>query len=308
MKNEFYFPSADGVNRIHAVEWVPENEVKAVLQISHGMVEYIERYAPFAEYLNGFGIYVTGNDHLGHGKTAADSEHFGYFGHPDGLSFVLSDIHTLRTLTEEKYPNVPYFLMGHSMGSFLVRNYISRHGEGLCGTVIMGTGSQPNIALDFGMALCKLLACFKGWTARVKAVNDLVFAQNKRFEKADGQGNWLSRNQENVDNYAKDPFCSFIFTLDGFYHLFSCIKYIQKKSSIEKTADCPLLLVSGADDPVGNCGKGVKKAYDRYIAAGKKAEMKLYADDRHEILNELDRDTVYADIKNWLAKTGGLSL
>ncbi len=309
MKNEFYYPSKDGVTDIHAVEWIPDGEVKAVYQISHGMVEHIMRYEPFAEFLNSHGIYVVGNDHLGHGKSVTDEEHLGYFGNPDGLDYVISDMHTLRTLTAEKYPGVPYFLMGHSMGSFLARNYITKYGEGLAAAVIMGTGSQANATLDLGMTICRVMASKKGWLYRSRLVHAMALgSNNNKFKPARTFFDWLSRDEESVDKYMADEKCGFMFTLDGFYHLFSCMKYIQKKDNVKNTADCPILLISGAEDPVGSCGSGVRKAYDAYKKAGKNAEIMLFPGDRHEILNEKDRDEVYSYILNWIASKGELSL
>jgi alpha-beta hydrolase superfamily lysophospholipase len=142
MKKEFYFPSKDGITQIHALEWIPENAPKAILQIAHGMVEHIERYSNFAAYLAENGIYVTGHSHLGHGKSMISKEKMGYFASPNGNECVIEDIHSLRKLTQEKYPDVPYFLMGHSMGSFLTRQYLGMYADGLSGAIIMGTGEQ----------------------------------------------------------------------------------------------------------------------------------------------------------------------
>ena len=131
MKQDFYFPSADGLTTIHASEWIPEGTVRAVLQISHGMVEYIGRYDRFAQYLNEHGFYVVGNDHLGHGESVVSDEKLGYFKDPDGNECIIADLHRLRQITEKKYPGVPYFMLGHSMGSFLIRQYMMLYGQGL---------------------------------------------------------------------------------------------------------------------------------------------------------------------------------
>ncbi len=302
MTNEFCYPSKDGVTDIHAAQWIPDGEVKAVLQISHGMVEHIMRYSPFAQYLNSRGILVVGNDHLGHGKSVTDEDHLGYFGGEEGLDWVVSDMHTLRTLTAEKYPDVPYFIMGHSMGSFMTRNYIMKYGDGLSGAVIMGTGAQSDLTLDLGMFLCKTIAAKRGWLHRSRLVHVMALgANNKKCRSPRTVFDWLSRDEGSVDKYVEDDRCGYMFTLDGFYNMFKCIKYVGNKDNVKKTADCPIFLVSGADDPVGNYGRGVKKVYDSYLKAGKNAKVKLYPDDRHEILNELDRETVYEDIGNWIA-------
>ena len=303
MKTDFTFLSSDGKTAIHVTRWVPLNKPKALLQISHGMVEYIGRYARFAEYLAGQDILVVGNDHLGHGRSVTDDAEHGYFKHPGGLDIVLRDMHTLRELTEEEFPGVPYFLLGHSMGSFLARNYLMHYGKGLKGAIIMGTGWQPTATLKAGKLICRLLALFKGWHHRSKLVDSMAFSSNnKAFEPARTPCDWLTKDESIVDKYIHDPWCTFKFTLDGFYHLFSMIEAIEKPANIQKTPkELPILLVSGGDDPVGQFGEGVKKTHESYLAAGlANVEMKLYAGDRHEILNELDHETVFDDLKSWI--------
>ena len=298
MKKEFYFPSKDGMTQIHALEWIPEGEITAILQIAHGMVEHIERYDYFASYMAAHGIYVTGHSHLGHGKSMTGSEKMGYFAAPDGNACVIADIHKLRKLTQEKYPNVPYFMLGHSMGSFLLRQYLGNYAEGLSGAIIMGTGDQPDIAVNGGKLVCKLLAAFKGWEYRSDFVNSLVIGG---FEKKMGKA-WLSKNEENVKAYADDPLSGFVFTLNAFYHMFDgmCKMNAQeKRGNVPK--DLPIFFVAGSEDPVGNHGKGVETVYQRYVKKGvKNAQIKLYEGDRHEILNELDKATVYENLLNWI--------
>ncbi len=298
MKKEFYFPSKDGVTQIHAIEWIPEGEVSAVLQIAHGMVEHIERYHDFATYLASKGIYVTGHSHLGHGKSMTGKDKMGYFAAPNGNECVIGDIHGLRKITQEKYPDAPYFMLGHSMGSFLLRQYLGRYWEGLSGAIVMGSGDQPDIAVNGGKMVCKLMAAFKGWEYRSDFVNGLVIGG---FEKKMGKA-WLSRNEENVRTYAADPLSGFVFTLNAFYHMFGgmCKMNAQEKSG-NVPKELPIFFVAGSEDPVGNNGKGVEALYRRYQEKGaKNVQMKLYEGDRHEILNELDKAVVYEDILSWI--------
>lgn len=305
MKQDFYFPSADGQTTIHASQWIPEGTVRAVLQISHGMVEYIDRYDRFARYLNEQGIYVVGNDHLGHGESVVSDEKLGYFRHPDGNECVIADLHQLRQITAKKYPDVPYFMLGHSMGSFLIRQYMMLHGEGLSGVIVMGTGSQPGIALAAGKAICKVIAACRGWGHRSFLVNILAFASNNtKFRPARTHMDWLTKDESIVDVYLADPWCTYTFTLDGFYQLFRTLQFIQKEENIRQIPrELPVLVVSGADDPVGGFGKGVRTVYDGFLAAGlKDVEMVLYDEDRHEILNETDYLMVYGDLLTWLEK------
>lgn len=297
MRQEFYFDSRSGKDRLHAVRWVPEGKVAAVLQIVHGMAEHIERYDGFASYLAERGVLVVGHSHLGHGKSVKKAEDLGFFAEPDGNGCVVGDIHTLRTRTQTEYPGVPYFILGHSMGSFLTRQYLTDHSAGLAGAVIMGTGDMPVPVLKLAKGVCVLLAKVKGWRYRSQLVNSMVVGG---YEKKLGLG-WLSKNEENVARYASAPLCGFCFTLNGFYGLFTAFHAaVSREMAGQVPRDIPTLFVSGAEDPVGDCGKGVKSVYRRYCDHGAGAEMKLYAGDRHEILNEDDRMQVYEDILKWM--------
>ena len=302
MKKEFYYLSRDGKTQIHAVEWMPEDEPKGVLQICHGMVEYIERYHEFAEYLCRHGYYVTGHDHLGHGKSVKDETEYGYFPKKNGNRCVIGDIHQLRMITSKKYPGVPYLMLGHSMGSFLLRQYLTEHGEGLAGVVIMGTGYQPMAVLEAGQLLCRVTALFKGWKYRSKFVDNLSFGSfNKRFEPGETGREWVTSDTELCRRYVEDPMCMFRFTVGGYYQMFEGMKVLSRAGSMAQIPrDLPVLFTAGADDPVGAFGKSVKKVYKKYKSAGmKKVAIKLYAGGRHEILNETIRNQVYEDLFVW---------
>lgn len=298
MKREFYYPSRDGVTKIHAIEWIPEGEVTAVLQMCHGMVEYIDRYHEFADFLTKHGVYVVGHDHLGHGKSVVSQEKLGFFHETDGNAYVIADIQQLRMQTAKKYPGVPYFIMGHSMGSFLVRQYLGLYSGGLSGAIIMGTGEQPSLVVNAGKLVCKIIAAIKGWDYRSKFVNNLAVGA---YEKKLGAA-WLSKNPENVKKYHEDPLCGFVFTVNAYYHMFSGIAKMNQQEKEGKVAkSLPLLFVAGKDDPVGNYGKGVENVYNKYKKCGyQDVQLKLYEEDRHEILNEEDKDVVFQDILAWL--------
>ena len=306
MRDEFYFPSKDGNTEIHTIEWKPEGEVRAVLQICHGMVEYIRRYDEFAQFLCGEGYYVVGNDHLGHGKSIQAKSEYGFFNEKYGNACVLGDMHTLRQRTEKKYPGVPYFMLGHSMGSSLLRQYIQMYGNGLSGAVLMGTvADHKKAALLFGKRLCRVMAAFRGWHYRSKMVDNLVLgAYNKKFKPARTRADWITSDNENLDMYVADPLCSFMSTVNAYYNVFSGMIGIQRKESVYMIPKVlPVLFVSGADDPVGEFGKGVRKIYEKYRAAGiRDVTLRLYTGDRHEILNETDRDQVYKDLLGWFEK------
>ena len=303
MKKEFCYPSRDGVTQIHAVEWIPEGEVKGVLQICHGMVEYINRYHDFAEYMCERGYYVTGHDHLGHGQSIRNEEDYGYFEEKKGNQFVIGDIQKLREMTIEKYPDVPYYMLGHSMGSFLLRQYLTMYGKGLSGAIIMGTGYQRSAVLNMGQLVCRVIAAFKGWRYRSRFVDKLSFGSyNKRFEPGETSKDWITSDKDHRQKYVNDPLCSFMFTLGGYYQMFEGMKVLTRRESMERIPkDLPVLFVAGADDPVGAFGKGVEKVYKKYKTAGmQQVSMHLYEGDRHEILNETDREQVYEDLYQWI--------
>lgn len=303
MKKEFYYPSKDGRTKIHAVEWIPEGDVTAVLQICHGMVEYIERYDEFACFLNEHGYYVVGHDHLGHGKSVVSKEKLGFFHEERGNACVIGDIHSLRKFVQKKYSDVPYFMLGHSMGSFLLRQYIGLCGNGLAGAIVMGTGDKSNLILSVGKIVCRLISFGKGWEYRSELVNNMAFGGfNKKFSHETNGSNWLSRNPVNAQNYAKDPLCNFVFTVNAYYQMFCGIQAVnhqEKNGKIPRTL--PIFFVAGKEDPVGNFGRSVENIYKNYKSCGiKDVSIKLYENDRHEILNEVDRKTVFADLLDWM--------
>ncbi len=302
-KSDQYYFSSDGYTKIHAIAWEPEGEPVGVLQICHGMMEYIDRYHDFASYLVEHGYYVVGNDHLGHGESVANENMHGYFAHPNGNECVIEDIHKLRTMTQEQFPDIPYFMLGHSMGSFLIRQYIQEYGKGLTGVIIMGTGNPSKMTLSMGKRMCKRSAKKHGWDYRDERINERAFGSyNKQFEPARTPSDWLTKDEAVVDSYADDPYCNFIFTVNGYYHMFDGIQKAEEMKRIEQIPKkLAVLFVSGAEDPVGENGKAVKKAYQTYRLANiPDVMMQLYEGDRHEVLNELDHETVYADLLTWL--------
>ena len=255
---DFTVPSTVPGRTLHAFRCVPEGEVKAVLQLSHGMVEFIDRYKPLAEYLAGRGILVTGHDHLGHGGSIRTKADYGYFAEPDGNRAVLADLHAMTVRTKELYPGVPYFLLGHSMGSFYARQYLCEYGHELDGAIIMGRTTHD----------------------------------------------WLNRDQAEVDKYLADERCTFTFTLNAYYSMFSGILRLHDPAFLAKMPkDLPLLFLAGDADPVGEQGKGVQRAIQSLKDAGvQNIECKLYPGARHELLVETNHQEVFEDIGSWLEK------
>ncbi len=303
MKQEFYYPSGDGQTKIHGIVWRPEMDVKAVLQICHGMVEYIDRYNDFAQYLAERGVCVVGHDHLGHGKSVQSEEYLGFFHESHGNKYVITDIHRLRRMTEKDYAGVPYFMMGHSMGSFLLRQYLTMRAEGLAGAIIMGTGYMPHGLLAAGQMVCRTIAAVKGWQYRSEFMNQLgMGGYNKQFEPSESTKDWITSDEEMRKKYEADPLCSFTFTVNGYYQMFEGMKVLTKKNAMDKIpGSLPVLFVSGAEDPVGSNGEGVARVFRKYERAGiQDVKMKLYPKGRHEILNESNREQVYEDLYQWM--------
>ncbi len=305
---EYRFDSADGVSKIHCVKWLPEQEPVAVLQLVHGMVEYIERYTEFAEFMTKQGFVVVGHDHIAHGDSVSSEEEWGivHVKHPSDV--MVEDICTHYEMTKKAYADIPYFILGHSMGSYMLRKALCKKAkemDGLTGAVIMGTGTEPDATISAGLAVINLLSFFKSDKYRSTLVRDMTYGgPYKQYDctGATPDNSWLSKNVESVKKYYKDPKCTFTFSLGAYRGLVESTQYDNKRKNIAKMKkDLPILFASGAADPVGNMGKGVQQAYDKFKEAGMQdLSIKLYENDRHEILNELDRDKVYQDMYDWM--------
>ena len=295
-------PSTVPGRTLHAFRCVPEGEVRAILQLSHGMVEFIDRYKPLAESLAQRGILVTGNDHLGHGGSIRTKADYGYFAEPDGNRAVLEDLHSVTKLTKQLYPGVPYFLLGHSMGSFYARQYLCEYGQELSGAIIMGTGHQPKALVQFARSTCRALAAVHGWQYRSKLVANLSFMGYNKGLEGRTTHDWLNRDAAEVDKYLADERCTFTFTLNAYYSMFSGILRLHDPAFLARMPkDLPLLFLAGTADPVGDRGKGVLRAIQSLKAAGvQNIRCKLYPGARHELLVETNRQEVFADIAAWL--------
>lgn len=220
-KQNFYFKSSNKETRVHGICWIPEDvKVRAVLQIVHGMVEYVDRYDDFARFLGAQGIVVVGDDHLGHGDSVASQEDWGYLG-DNGFECIVNDVRKIQKQFKKRFPGVPYYILGHSMGSFLTRYFLIKYGREVDGAIIMGTGYYSVPIAVFGKVLTQAVAAVKGWRYRSALVNKLAFGSyNKGFAPARTDFDWLSRDEATVDAYVGEPRCQFIFTLNAYHEMF----------------------------------------------------------------------------------------
>lgn len=308
-EREYTFTSSDFKTPIHVHEWEPDCDYNGVVQISHGIAEYIDRYSDFARALASKGFVVVGNDHLGHGKSVLSEEELGFFSGADGWKKVVDDMEKLRVLTAKKYPDVPYFIFGHSMGSFLTRSYLIRYPEApLAGAILSGTGENPVPVILAGLSLCETAILAQSVHYRSRLINDIAFgAYNKGFQPQRTPFDWLSRDEAAVDKYIADPLCGFLPTVGLFKDMMGGCLFNSKAANIEKmNKELPIYFMSGDKDPVGANGVGVTKVYAMFCRAGMKdMYYKFYPDGRHEMLNELNREDVYKDVLNWLFKKIG---
>ncbi len=307
MVEKIFTLKRDGGQEIFVYSWIPEGsgEPVGIVQISHGMAEHAWRYKELAEYMNTKGFAVYANDHRGHGKTAGTVDNLGYFADKDGWDIVVDDMFAVSEYIKKKHGGIPLILLGHSMGSFLVRDYITRNKIGLKGVILSGTASDPGLLGEIGILIAKISCKLRGKKHPNKLLDNLSFGTfNKEFKNARTKFDWLSRDEKNVDKYIEDKFCGGIFSSGFFLDLFTGIKRVNKKASIKKVPpDLPVLFLSGEKDPVGKNLKGVRKVADLFKKSGvNDITLKFYSGGRHEMLNEINRSEVYSDINDWINK------
>jgi len=304
--DEFKLTTPDGLE-VHVYEWLPDDpsRIKAVIQIAHGMAEHAGRYRDFAKFLteNGFAVYA--NDHRGHGKTAGDLDKVGFLAPSNGWGKLVSDFRQLSLHIKEKFNDKPLYVFGHSMGSFLVRQYILDPQVKIHGAIISGTGDDPGALGQIGVLLTRIMKLFYSAKSPSPFMDKLSFgAFNKPFSPNRTKFDWLSRDNEQVDKYVADPYCGEVFSIGFFSDMLNGLLFVSNQKNIDTTPnDLPLLIFSGHDDPVGDNGKGVTAVYNRYKKAGvKNLSIKLFTGGRHEMLNEINKSEVYLLVKDWMTK------
>lgn len=298
------FPSWDGKSNIHGMIWQPQDiQLRGIVQLIHGMSEHIERYDPFARFLAQNGFLVCGHDHIGHGHSVASQDELGHMPSDIGADVLVEDADTLRYIVASSLPDLPYFVFGHSMGSFTLRVYLTRHGEGLAGAILCGTGQKPAIVSLAGNALAKIGAKVRGEMAKSDLIHSMADgAFTRQIDDPQTEFDWISADRQNVDDYMADDLNGFQFTLGGYASLTRLTMLAASLELAKKVPhDLPLLFIAGAKDPVGDNGRGVVAAAEMMRKAGAEdVEVILYDGMRHEILNETDSDVVFDDVLAWL--------
>ena len=301
----FSFKTADGED-IFVYAWVPSRKTpSAVVQIAHGMTEHAARYERLAKALTDAGYAVYANDHRGHGRTAGTPERGGIFAASGGFRKVIEDMHRLTDIIKKENDNLPVFLLGHSMGSFLSQGYLSLYGGDLAGCILSGSAGDNRLMANGGRVVAKIQSLLQGRTKRSRLLDAMSFGSfNKPFAPNRTAFDWLSRDNAEVDKYVADPWCGFLCTAGFFYDLLSGIAWIHRPSVVKRIpVTLPIFVISGTNDPVGGKGKLVLKLISMYRALGiRDLSWKLYDGARHEILNETNRDEVTSDILGWLKR------
>ncbi len=299
---DFSVLSSDGIHTIKGKLYIPTQQIKGLFHLVHGMTEYIGRYNSFFEIMAQMGYLCMAYDHLGHGHTATGPHELGFIASKNGDDYLCRDVAVFSDEVRKLYPDIPYILMGHSMGSFIVRIVAQKYIKDIDKLIICGTAGN-NPAAPMGLLLTKIIGAIKGEKHRSKLMQNMAFgAYNKRFP-GNSPYEWLTKDESIKEKYAKDRFCTFKFTVSAMGDLMRLIMNCNSnKWYNELDKKLPILLIAGEDDPVGNYGKGVKSVYGKLISTNHNAKLKLYPDCRHEILNDSCKEEVIEDILAFLDK------
>lgn len=297
------YKSANGVSNVTYYILTPEDvKIRGVIQLTHGMCEYFSRYTAFAKYLCGLGFVVCGNDHIGHGASVARESELGFFATKDGWKYLIADVETLTDLMQNRYPDVPYFLLGNSTGSLVARLYLAEYGSRLSGAVLIGTSGPIPTAISM-IHLSDSIAHSKGMTYRSGLLSNLTYrGYNRKVDHPSSAFDWLSRDSSIVALYQSDNKCNFVPTATAFRDIFTLFVKANATATFRKTpSNLPLLFLAGDKDPIGKYGEGIRRVVNLYRGTGSKnIDVIFYKEARHEILNEINKLDVYGDISRWL--------
>ena len=295
-------PSGD--LQLQAAVIAPENP-KAVVVLVHGMAEHKERYYPFMTYLSEQGFACVIYDQRGHGATAVTPDDLGYFG-KNGVKKLVEDTRTVIHWTRKQYAGLKLFLLGHSMGSMVVRCYTKKYDREIDGLVVCGSPSDNPVS-GLGILVTRVFQLFKGERHRSKTVALMMFGPHVKKFKDEGLHNaWLSTNKVNVQEYNDDPLCGFKFTLNGYRVVMQLIQETYSSTGwAVRNPEMPVHFLAGSEDPCIITRKDFDKAVDFFRDRGyKKVSAKVYTGMRHEVLNELGKESVWEDVgdvfNSWL--------
>ena len=297
---EFYLQS-NGGGKLHCAVWRTNQTPRAVVQLVHGIAEHIGRYDHFARYLAENGFIVAAEDHMGHGGSIGEDCVKGYFS--GGWMTAVADVKLLCEHMKAEYPGLLYYILGHSMGSFLLRTYLYTYPGTIDAAIISGTGWEPSAVIRAGLAACKLEQLRLGEKRTSPILTKLMFGSyNKPFAPVRTKDDWICSDPAVVDAYTADPLCGFDATIGLARDMLTGIEMNEMRENLLKMDKLlPLLFVSGGKDPVGGMSKGVLRCIDAFKRAGmRKITIRIYPEGRHEMLNEVNRNEVYQDILNWL--------
>lgn len=299
IKKEAYFLSSTGTDKIHCAIWQnSEKEPIGIFQIAHGVSEHIDRYDEFARYLADKGFIVCGNDHLGHGLSVSNEADYGFIAEKDGDIRMVDDMHILTLIMKKRYPELPVFLFGHSMGSLCARVYAANFGEELRALILCGTLDIPAPAVVLEEPLKYLCEKLGPKTQVSNSLFDKINTIGFKDKKTDKD--WLSANEENVQNFILDPLCGNDLKLGGIRDLVTLANSACSTTwALRVPYGLPILIISGAKDPIGFNGKGVIAVSDSLEQAGLEPKVIMYPGFRHEILNEENRENVFDDVYKW---------
>ena len=280
---QFRFTSTDGMC-VKCVRWDAPGPVRGVIQIAHGMGEHIGRYAGVIEALTSSGLTVYGNDHRGHGRTAVSAIRFGDFGE-GGFDLLVEDMFRLSHIAKAENPGRPFMLLGHSMGSFASQQHVLEHSQEIDGLILSGSGALDGLARVASSA---------------SAGKNIL---NAFFEPARTPLDWLSRDKAVVDAFINDPLCFPQLQPASFASFLAAAPRLSDPASLGKIrCDLPIYLFSGSGDPVGQQLEGVEILIERYRKAGiYNISHDFYCGGRHEMLNEINRGEVIANVLGWIS-------
>lgn len=301
MKKDSFIINVSSDLDLHCLHWQPDNPPKGVVQLVHGMAEHIGKYHAFAAFLTDHGFAVIGHDHPGHGKSVIGQ--LGLVPTKDAFHTLVNGTHRVHQTIQKKYPELPLFVFGHSMGSFITQRMMQLYPIRPSGIIYSGSNGKPPLLLNFGILLSKLLKLVKGPNKKSPLIDHLTFGEYRNaFKPNRTRFDWLTRDEDVVDRYVEDPACGFLYPISFYHDLFLGLRTLHNHKPFPGySKSIPILLISGDQDPVSDMGKGVPKLKSLLQKSGAESvDMQLYPGGRHEMLHELNREKVMDDILEWV--------